>query len=373
MKKLDYASLWLSVASLLWLLSGPGQFAVAAQPQISWEATPALTEVVPSQTPVRLSLVAKDEQGQPLQATAQLSLQAPKPTPWLTSDFPWVEGTTLLNLSAPVEKGELSWSQVMPIRGQYTLTAAFTPVQAGAFVPFQQQLTLSIPENPVKYRNALVLVAILLATGGLGGWVIGRGAVSPSEGLPHPVQQLLLLGIILTATALLILNISAEMANSHSDPIHHALDLPAQEKNSAITAELDGEQFAFVGQTTHQSITVNSGSSQKLPTDLRLTVDVVDLESEESVFTYSGSLKGSTFAWDWQFYDAAPHQVRATLQSASKHALKPVQLGHTIEVQGKEPPLTTRFITLSYWLLVFTGAMLTGYRCAIHSLTKPAA
>ncbi|HEY9762199.1 MAG TPA: hypothetical protein V6D07_06710 [Trichocoleus sp.] len=370
MKKLEYALLALGVAFLLGLLTLSGELA-AAQPQVLLETTPVSSKVIPSQTPIKLRLVAKDEQGQPLQANAQLSLQAPKPTPWLTSDFPWVEGTTLLKLAAPLENGEMVWSQIMPIRGQYTLTANFTPTQAGAFVPFQQQLTVGIPENPVKYRNALVLVAILLATGGAGGWVIGRGAASQTTSQSHSVQQLLLWSVVLTATALLVLNISAEMASSHSDPMHHALDLPAQEENFALTAALEGDQFAFVGQPTRQSITVN-GSSQQLPSDLRVTVKVVDLASEKSVFTYSGLLKDPAFAWDWQFYDAAPHQVRARLTSASATDFKPLQLGHTVEVQGKEPPLTTRFITLGYWLLIFIAAMLAGYRWAIRSLTKPA-
>ncbi|HEY9881598.1 MAG TPA: hypothetical protein V6D29_24305 [Leptolyngbyaceae cyanobacterium] len=370
MKKLDYASLVLGVASLLWFLSLPGYFAVA-QPKVVLETTPALTEVVPSQTPVQLRLVAKDERGQPLQANAQLSLQAPKPTPWFTSDFPWVEGTTLLNLTAPLEDGELTWSQVMPIRGQYALTATFTPTQAGAFAPFQQQLTLGVRENQAKYRNALVLVAILIAIGGFGGWVIGRGAVSQSAGLPHSVQQLLLWGIVLTATALLVLNISAEMASSHSDSVH-AAPISAQGKNPAVTAKLEGEQFAFVGQPAHQSITVKSANDQALPIDLKLQVEVVDLESQEAVFSYSNWLKNPNFAWDWQFYDAAPHQVRATLSSASLTTQQPIELGHVVEVQGKEPPLTTRFITLGYWLLIFTGAMLAGYRWATHSSSKPA-
>lgn len=94
MKKLDYASLVLGILSLVWMLAAAGQFSAATPPSVSLVTTPVLSEVIPAHTPAQLHLVAQNVQGRPLQGNLGGALQAPQPNPWLTRDFPWVEGTT---------------------------------------------------------------------------------------------------------------------------------------------------------------------------------------------------------------------------------------------------------------------------------------
>lgn len=120
---------------------------------------------------------------QRVEAEAQVSLLTPSKTPWLTSDFPIVEGTPLLTFTDVAPAGELTFEPVLPIRGQYQMEVAVTPRVTGAFEPFEQTLTFSVPENLVKYRNAAILVAVLLLAGLGSGWVLAAPAVQQSQGV----------------------------------------------------------------------------------------------------------------------------------------------------------------------------------------------
>ncbi len=186
MKKRNTALLFaaISVVSLTnWLLPSPS---VASSPTVQLKTEPSLDKVLPSSEPVKLTLQAVDAQGQLLSnANLQLQLLTPAPTPWLTSDFPIVEGTKLLEFNATAPSGKSQFEQVMPIRGTYQLQAKVTPFVAGAFKPFEQTLTFSVPEKPVKYRNVAILAAILLVAGFGGGWVIGgKQTIEPGEIAP---------------------------------------------------------------------------------------------------------------------------------------------------------------------------------------------
>ncbi len=148
------------------------------QPTVRLTTEPAIAQLIPFeaetttyQPPARLTLQAADASGQPLENVhLQLQILTPPKTPWFTTDFPIVEGTTLFEMDATAPKGELTLQQVFPIRGTYQLLAKVTPQSANAFAPFEQTLTLLIPENWVKYQNFAILVAILL--------VVGIGVVS---------------------------------------------------------------------------------------------------------------------------------------------------------------------------------------------------
>jgi len=64
--------------------------------------------------------------------------------------------------------------------GTYQLLVNVTPKAANAFIPLQQTLMLSVPENWVKYRNLGILAVILLGVGlgVVGNW---RTATNPTR------------------------------------------------------------------------------------------------------------------------------------------------------------------------------------------------
>jgi len=187
--------------------------------------------------PAKLMLQAFDAAGQPLaNAKIHLKILTPPKTPWLTTDFPIVEGTTLLELDAIAPQGKVQLQPMLPIRGTYQLQAEIKPQVANAFTPFQNTLMLSLPENQVKYQNFAILVAVLLAVGLSGGWIIGgQQRIQPGEIAPHQVRLLLSGAILIAIAALLYVNISAEIAQSELPmPMSHMAQSAPHSDDSTI-------------------------------------------------------------------------------------------------------------------------------------------
>ncbi len=150
MRKIQYGLLTLvaiAVSGLIWL-SKPSP--VGSQSTVQLQTEPPLEQVIPDDTVVKFQLQALDTFQKPLpNAKVRVRILTPAKTPWFTSDFPIVEGTQLLNLEAISSQGNLEFEQVLPIRGNYSMEVAVTPQITGAFEPFEQSLTLNIPENSV--------------------------------------------------------------------------------------------------------------------------------------------------------------------------------------------------------------------------------
>ncbi|MGB8703299.1 MAG: hypothetical protein WCD18_28110, partial [Thermosynechococcaceae cyanobacterium] len=182
--------------------------------------------------PIQLTLQALDGQGKVLKdARIHLQILTPPKSPWFTTDFPIVEGSTLLDIEGNAPTGQLQVQQTLPIRGTYQLLTNVTPIVPNAFDPIQQTLTLSVSENGAKYFNLGILVCILLVVGLGGGWVIGsRRPTLPGEIVPDRVRLLLSGAIVVAIAALLFVNLSAEFGHSHHSHEHGAEDSPLSSK-----------------------------------------------------------------------------------------------------------------------------------------------
>lgn len=193
MKSIKYVLLttvMLAVCGLIWLSKSTP---VVSQPTVRLQTEPPLEEVIPDDTVVKFQLQAVDTEKQPLaNAKVWVRILAPAKTPWLTSDFPIVEGTELLKLEAVAPQGNLEFEQVLPIRGNYTIEVVVNPQDKKAFEGFKQSLTVNVPEPAVKYRNLAILAVILIVVGFGSGWILGGDrTVRDGEIAPQPVRMLL--------------------------------------------------------------------------------------------------------------------------------------------------------------------------------------
>lgn len=339
---------------------------IHSQEQIRLQASPALEQVVPATDPVRLTLTLVDENQQPLpNAKVQVKLFTPPKTPWFTSDFPIVEGTQLLDLTDIATNGELTIAPVLPVRGSYRLDVAVTPETTDAFRPFAQSLTFSVPENPVKYRNVAILIAILLLAGLGSGWILGGDqTVQPGEIAPRPVRMMLSLGIILAIVVLLVINISAELASAHGEAAHDGVTVPAAvQQSQGIRAELSGDITATVGKMAAQTVAITDAAGNPF-SEVNLRIQVVGLEHDELVFSHKTKpdAKG-VFSWQEQFFDGAPHQITVdvTPLAGSNQPFAPFQVAHPVEVEGIAPPLPVRLIGLLYFTAVYVLGLGLGF------------
>lgn len=315
------------------------------------------------ESPVQLKLQARDATGAPLQnARFHLQILTPPPTPWFTTDFPIVEGTKLLDIEGNAPTGEFKMQQVFPIRGNYQLQVDVNPIVENAFAPITQTLSLTVPENPLKFRYFPIVLAVLLASGFIGGWIIGgRQKIQTGEIAPRQVR-LLLSGVTMLAIAtLLIFNISAELAEAHANMTGAA---PAGDNSGLITSqglklELTGDTQTAVGQTaSFQSKLTDSQTNQPV-SDAIFAIKSTQLENNWVAFAYQGvpDTQG-TLAWREQLFDGAPHsvEVKVSPKPDSKVQFQPFQVTREIDVEGIAPPMSVRLIGLFY----FTGVLALG-------------
>lgn len=361
MKTFRYLALALVAGILLVSLSILPSW--ATESRVELQSTPPFHQVIPNGEPIQITLQAEDRNGQTLRdAEFQVQLLTPSKTPWLSSDFPVVEGTTLLELVGQAPEGTFTFEQVLPIRGNYRLNVAVKPSKSTSWRPFEESLQFSVPENPIKYRNGAILVAILIITGLGGGWIIGGDQTLESgEVVPQRVQ-LLLTGVIVVAIAtLLYVNITAEVASAH--PHHdHSFDeelINADSVGQSTTLELkiSGDQLTQVGQLAQQKIHVQNLATGNPVAEIPVHIRTIDLDHGRETVSFTGvSDRQGEVTWRQQFFDGAPHRVIAEIDENGA----PLQVSQEIDVEAIAPPLSVRLISLVYLTAIFLGSVLAG-------------
>lgn len=368
-----------SVASLLIWLGNSSS--VLSQPNVQLQTEPPLNQIVPATEPVRLTLQATDSHQQSLaNVNFQIRLLTPAKTPWFTSDFPIVEGTTLLEMGAIVPSGKLQLEQTLPIRGTYRLEVSVAPQTVSDFEPFEQVLTFSISENPKKYRNVAILVAILLLAGLGGGWILGGDQTIQDGGIaPKPIRMLLSAAILLSIVALLVVNVGAEVAEIQTNNVdEQSFFAPATQTSQGIQVRLSGDTQATVGQTATQTVQITDISTGEAVTDAIVKLQAIALEHNERIFTFEGlSNDMGIVTWKQQFFDGSPYRVTATISpiTNSPRQFSPIQVSHEVNVEAIAPPLYIRFITLLYFTAIFVTGLIIGLvmrrRFRLQQITLP--
>jgi hypothetical protein len=93
---------------------GDRVFSQTSKMSVQLLTEPGLEQIHPlKQEPVKFTLKALDKTGKTLNnANIHLTLLTPPRSPWFSTDFPWVEGTTLLDITQPSKTGELQFQQI---------------------------------------------------------------------------------------------------------------------------------------------------------------------------------------------------------------------------------------------------------------------
>jgi hypothetical protein len=347
--------------SILYSFVGSSQIPTS---RVLLSTNPPLERILPfeaeaekPQSPVTLKLQAVDAAGKPLENT-KISLQilTPPSNPLLTTDFPIVEGTKLLQMNATAPDGKLEIQQMLPIRGKYQLLVNVSPLVANAFAPYQQTLNLNVRENPVKYKYFAAIAAILISLGLLGGWVIGgQEELQQGEIAPQSVRLLLSALTVVAIVTLLVINISAEVAEAHSSG-HHSNTAeavaPSSQKSQGLEINLEGDKNATVGKLANLSLQVKDTATGQPITDVALQIKAIATEHNLTVFDYKGIPdEQGKLTWLEQFFDGSPHkiEVEATPLPGSSRQFAPVKVAQEVEVEAIAPPIYIRLIGLFYF------------------------
>jgi hypothetical protein len=317
--------------------------------------------------PVQLKLRANDATGTPLQnARFHLQVLTPAPTPWFTTDFPIVEGTKLLDITGDAPTGEFQMQQVFPIRGTYQLRVDVTPIVANAFAPIEQTLDLTVPENPLKFRYFPFVLAVLLAIGFAGGWIIGdRQAIQAGEIAPRRVRLLLSGVTVLAIVALLFFEIDAEFVQAHGNMAMPEEAPPANAgliQSQGLKLELTGDEQTAVGKTASFQATLTDSKTNQPVSDAIFAVKSTQLENNWVAFGYQGipDTKG-TLAWQEQLFDGAPHKIEVAVSpKPNGRQFQSFQATREIEVEGIAPPISVRLVGLFYFTAVLVLGLVLG-------------
>ncbi len=382
MSKFKIAALVSAICLMGAVLYGLVVFSQTPQPAVRLITEPPISQILPfeaeatkPQSPVQLTLQAVDAVGKPLEnAKIHLQILTPPKNFWFPTDFPIVEGTELLNIEAVAPQGELQIQQMLPIRGNYQLLVDVSPIVANAFTPIQQTLSLSVPENWVKYRNFGILAVILLIVGLGGGLVLGgKQQIQPGEIAPQRVRLLLSGAIIVAIASLLIINISAEVAESHTHTHEHQSQTleAAVGSSQGVQARISGDVEATVGQPATLTVQVIDTTTNQPATDVIVNIKATQSEHEWVAFAYQGATDAEgKLTWEQQFFDGAPHKIEVDVspQPEAIQQFSPLKVAKQIQVEGVAPPLQGRLIVLAYFTSLIVLGLIIGLSLRRRSL-----
>lgn len=160
-----FLALWLGIACYFGNVSST--YAAEQSIVVEWSSNPPFSQLGPDRDQGKFQLKVTDDKGNPVShAKVNYILHSPE-TSYISTDFPHVEGTSLLKGSTTAENGVVEFAYVPPIRGTYKLDVKVEATEKSKvpFAPFEKQLSFTIAENADEVRNGVLLMTALAIIG----------------------------------------------------------------------------------------------------------------------------------------------------------------------------------------------------------------
>ena len=258
-----------------------------------------------------------------------MRLDAPSPGVFFSTDFPVVEGSTLFEARLPVVDGKIEWRQLLPIRGEYRLTAYF----AGASgINAERTFTFYVHENRRKWwvLGGFALGLFLIGT------IAGRIFSAPRKG------KLGQLGILLAlCLAPLVIPVDAACAQEN------------HEQKYAVNLDVSP---ARVGRLARVRWSLRPVGFDRIPST-HLSIIITQLEKNTVVFAIEKLPVAAEFSLDYQFTDGSNHRVSAVAVTSDGEI---VREDHLVSVSAIAPPWRTQLPALVLFLLLILSGLLMG-------------
>lgn len=307
----------------------------ASAARIEFRSEPDFSAIEPvhhsGNAPARYTLSVVDDAGRPIPvARVKYTLLSPPVNAFFTSDFPIVEGTTLMEGDAFLADGTLSWEYLTPIRGDYRLVVDATPgFGAAAFAPVHDEIRYHVNEKASNIRNGVLLMVILFGVGFVSGYIIVR---------PRTIRP----AIALVVLALVSDSAMPPPASAHGGHEHH--EVAAAPAPGGVTKG-DSAQLALSfdppSGTVGKLVTIRAVATDpdsKPLANVRFTVRLHHLEDDKDMYTSTFVAPDGTFTWRNQFFDGAEHQIIVTAAPVESGAFTPVTAAYTMDVEAICPP-----------------------------------
>ncbi len=295
-----------------------GVVAGAEEFNIFLKTTPKIELLRPFADPVNLSLLVTHADGRPVaQGKVAIVLDAPKPGAFLSTDFPLVEGSRLLELDLPLRRGRAEWKYLFPIRGNYRLSVNFVAADG-------QGTIKDFPIPVLEERQKWLWLGLFCAGLFLVGFIAGRIFTTPGPG-----------GM---TTALLALSLAVVGSVGGHDPASPTQDV----SNPQSALEIDG---AVVGKLTG----LRWRSTDAPVVNRQLSLTITHLEKRKTMFAVDKVLVAGEFDLKFHYPDGAEYRVNAVAEAPGQ---APVRAERLVAVTGVEPALAAQIPALVFFLAV---------------------
>lgn len=298
---------------------------VSERAGIRVEFSPGLKEVRPLDRLVELSIAVAGVAEGPVDLS--LALWAPPRDGVVSTDFPLVEGTQLLQMDVRLPDGKLNLAYAFPIRGSYRLELA--AVDAGGQA-LQRTVLIEIAEHWLRWGFLGVFLAAIFALGFLAGRLFSA----------RPVTVGLLIAVCPIALIALLIAVSSPEAAS-----------------TASAGRLSVSPARVGALSTIQWTAADTDVQPLRP--VILSMRIVQLEKQRPVFQLHPLATQGRFAFGFQFTDASAHLVEATSAVEPGQDFEQ-QVAETIQVTSPEPPLRDRLVPVLISLLILAAGLATG-------------
>jgi hypothetical protein len=295
-----------------------GVVAGAEEFNIFLKTTPKIELLRPFADPVNLSLLVTHADGRPVaQGKVAIVIDAPKPGTFLSTDFPLVEGSRLLELDLPLRRGRAEWKYLFPIRGNYRLSVNFVAADG-------QGTIKDFPIPVLEERQKWLWLGLFCAGLFLVGFIAGRIFTAPGPGR--------------ITTALLALSLAVVGSVGGHDPASPTQDV----SNPQSALEIDG---AVVGKLTG----LRWRSTDAPVVNRQLSLTITHLEKRKTMFAIDKVLVASEFGLRFHYPDGAEYRVNAVAEAPGQ---APVRAERLVAVTGVEPALAAQIPALGFFLAV---------------------
>jgi hypothetical protein len=297
---------------------------------IYFKASPRLELLHPYSDPATLTLMVTGADGRAVaQGSLAIRLDAPKPARFFSTDFPFVEGSRLLEMTLPLRLGKAEWKYLFPIRGEYLLAVDFiAPDGRKAAKTFN----FKIRENKQKW--------FFLGLFSLAFFVFGvvAGRIFTSLGSHHAKG---FAACLLLATG----------------------GLSSLMENASGQATRQGEQFgwleitpATVGKPSSVRWRLGGDEQTKKSTAL-LSLTIAQPEKDKIVFALERFSVAGEFAMNFQFADGAEYRVAAIAYVAGRPLLRTEK---NVAVTAAEPPARAMIPAISFFGAIIALGLAVG-------------
>jgi hypothetical protein len=337
----------------------------APQARIELSTSPPLTELIPDQDEVELTIRLRDPAGAPLpRAELHLELTAPPTNALFSTDFPHVEGSQLVSADAVAIDGQFSMRIVAPIRGAYRLqVTARPPAGDTSFAPTTAEWHPVVPENPEKIRRLALFLAGLALVSTCSGFIAGRTRARPRARATSTAAAGAALALVTVAVASMS---DAALAHGpeggHESLATNAAPLAIATASNSKIAQLELRLLTpspRVGQLAELAATARDASGAAIAA--RFLLRFRQLEHDVEVFSTELDAPDGHLAWKGQFFDGAPHRVELIATPLAAGAGEPVTAMLETEVEAIPPPFSASAKAFVLLMTVAAAAMAFGF------------